>query len=108
MGWYCAGGRRAGAAGGGKRGDPLGERERERENERVRTADQEGAGTEGEWCVSRKKIHTIRSGQCIRVNSRDCLGVRVCSDIDTEARSERALINVKKSPIFKPATPAGA
>lgn len=65
-------------------------------------------GAEGEWCVSRKKIHTIRSGQCIRVNSRDCLGVRVCSDIDTEARSERALINVKKSPIFKPATPAGA
>lgn len=58
--------------------------------------------------MSRKKIHTIRSGQCIRVNSRDCLGVRVCSDIDTEARSERALINVKKSPIFKPATPAGA
>ena len=31
----------------------------------------------------------------------DCLGVHVCSDIDTEARSERALINVKKSPIFK-------
>lgn len=78
-----------------------------RENERVRSADQ-GRDAERGWCVSRKKIHTIRSGQCIRVNSRDCLGVRVCSDIDTEARSERALINVKKSPIFKPATPAGA
>lgn len=81
-----------------------------RENERVRSSRTRSGAEEGAggWCVSRKKIHTIRSGQCIRVNSRDCLGVRVCSDIDTEARSERALINVKKSPIFKPATPAGA
>lgn len=103
MGWYCAG---AGAAnGGGKRGDPLGERTREGSVGGPRSGADGGAGGR---CVSRKKIHTIRSGQCIRVNSRDCLGVRVCSDIDTEARSERALINVKKSPIFKPATPAGA
>lgn len=100
MGWYCAGGR--------ARPGVVNEETRwVRENERVRSSDQ-GWCAEGEWCVSRKKIHTIRSGQCIRVNSRDCLGVRVCSDIDTEARSERALINVKKSPIFKPATPAGA
>lgn len=99
MGWYCAGG--------GRGPGVVNEETRwARENERVRSADQGWCG--GGWCVSRKKIHTIRSGQCIRVNSRDCLGVRVCSDIDTEARSERALINVKKSPIFKPATPAGA
>jgi len=106
MGWYCVGGEGAGAAGGGK-GVVNEETRWVRENERVRSARIRG-GAEGKWCMSRKKIHTIRSGQCIRVNSRDCLGVRVCSDIDTEARSERALINVKKSPIFKPATPAGA
>lgn len=100
---------------GGRRSEGEGvvnERPAERENERGFGRRVPGVARRrvraGVRCVSRKKIHTIRSGQCIRVNSRDCLGVRVCSDIDTEARSERALINVKKSPIFKPATPAGA
>lgn len=54
--------KRAGAVGGGKRGDLLGEREREKksENERVRSADAGGGADEGGVCPGKKSIQSDR------------------------------------------------